>query len=235
MDIAKHKGYTMEVTSSKPKASFAVRGMKLPLQALWFLVKHPVVALIMALLIAFSSFSFLAHFNPAIGERFNNAVIYFGAATLTSTISDTLRLTERKLGVVSTDLRATKSKLETAKVELDGFKTRKAKFAKAGKQIEKRALRRFTKVAVYGIAREFLGWVPIAGDAASLALTAGGVYEMCQMFKEIEQATAELGVRYKVYTDTFCEKPAEKSAEVLSSFTKTGFSLSVLLIKSVTF
>jgi len=81
----------MEVTKSKPKASIAVRLVKLPFQGLWFLVKHPIVALIMALLIAFSSFSFLAHFNPAIAERFNSAAKYFGAAVLVESGSDLLR------------------------------------------------------------------------------------------------------------------------------------------------
>ena len=238
----------MEVASSKSTASFAIRAMKLPFQGLWLLVKHPVAALIMVLLIAFSCISFLAHFNPAIAERFSSAAIYFGAATLTSTISDTLRLTERKLGSVSTDLIETKSKLKTANLELRlterklesvstdlietksklktanleiaDFKNRKAKFASAGKRIEKQAIKRFRKVALYDVAGEFLGWIPIAGDAVSLGLTAGGIYEMCQMFKEIEQATAELGVPYQVYTDTFCEKPVEKTKEIIAE--KTG-------------
>lgn len=197
-----------------------VRVAKLPFKGLWFLIKHPIITLVLILLLAFSSISFLAHFNPAIAERFNSAAVYFGAATLASTISDKLRVRERTLENVSKELIETKSKLNTANIELDDFKQRKIKFANAGKKIEKRAVRRFTKVAVYDIAGEFIGWVPVAGDAASIALAAGGIYEMCQMFKEIEAATTELGVPYQVYTDTFCEKPVKKTKELIAE--KTG-------------
>ena len=39
---------------------------------------------------------------------------------------------------------------------------------------------------------------------------------MCQMFKEIEVATVELGVPYMIYTDTFCDKPAEITREFIA-------------------
>jgi|GEM_PF-6407137 len=234
----------MEHAQSNQGPSFAVRVIKLPFQGLWFLIKHPILAIIMALLIAFSSVSFLAHFNPAIAERFNSAMGYFLGATLLSEASDALRRVrvkadkskikiadievdlERKKATIarknkallkaSDDLYRSTDEIRKRGAELDLNKRKLKKFGASGKAIEKKATRRFTKVALYDAAGEFLGWIPVLGDAASIGMTAGGIYEMCQMFKEIEVATTELGVRYQVYTDTFCEKPIDKTKEVIA-------------------
>jgi len=290
----------MEVASSKPTASLAIRAMKLPFQGLWFLVKHPIVAIIMLLLFVFSSFSFLAHFSPAIAERFNNATGYFIGATLASQGSDALRsriaaldadVKTKKTTIARKNKALTKSAtalgeaadaikardvaitgknealrksaaalrggadsirarnatitsknkalrnaakalagaraalaqrgdiIRKQKSQLDGHNSRLNAFQKRGIELETIAGKRFGKVAIYNTAGEFLGWVPIVGDAASLGFAAAGIYEMCQMFNEIEKATTELGVPYQVYTDTFCEKPVEKTKEIIAEQT----------------
>jgi len=213
------------------------------------------MAIIMALLIAFSSVSFLAHFNSAIAERFNSAMGYFLGATLLSEASDALRRVrvdadKSKMKIAELELDIEKKKATIARKNaallkasdelkkseviirkrgtvirekvavIDQHKRKLATFEASGKNLEKKATKRFTKVALYDAAGEFLGWIPVLGDAASIGMTAGGIYEMCQMFKEIEQATTDLGVPYQVYTDTFCEKPVEKTKEIIAE--KTG-------------
>jgi hypothetical protein len=252
----------MEVTSSKPGASFVSRLVKLPLQVLWFLIKHPILTMFIALLITFSTVSFLAHFNPAIADRFNNAAGSFMGATLLHEASDLLRKTKSDLGRVNADLEGTKGKLKTAAGNLEGtrgrLKTTQAdlkaanakivykdlkirgksrllkekdlslgevngrlnKFRVTGKHIEKSISGRFRKIVITDAAGEVIGFIPFLGDAASLGLAANGIYEMCQMLKEIEEATDDLGAKLNVYTNTFCEKPAEKSAEILEEATK---------------
>lgn len=223
----------------------------------------------MALLIGLSSFSFLAHFNPDIAARFNNAMGYFGAAILSSEAADIIRIKTEKIAHLEEDIKLKKSTIkrknialrEAAKVLensslvlrirkhallrssealyessralkkggtelaaktalLNDHESRLSKFRERGNVLGNRTKKRFAKVAIYDAAGEFVGWLPVLGDAASIGMTAQGFYEMCQMFKEIEQATTELGVQYQVYTDTFCEKPVEKSAEVISDITK---------------
>lgn len=262
----------MEVPPSTPAPSLVGRLIKLQLKSFWFFLTHPVLTLLLVSLLAFSSFSFFAHFNPAIADRFTNAAAYFGAATLASEASDVVRRQKKKLSTVEADNRKLKSRiaksniafLETAgtasskeaklkrskltitrqraalidatyslrkassslyrsadhvkKLEssIKAQNTRINKFRERGKQLEAGTKKRFTKVALLDSGGEIIGWIPILGDAASIGFAAGGIYEMCQMFKEIELATRELGVPYMVYTDTFCEKPAEKTAELVA-------------------
>lgn len=263
----------MTATAYTTNTSIVTSILKAPLQAVLFIIRHPILFVFIVFLLIWGSISTLAHFNPAIAERFNNAATYFGLATITSTASDVaskaidaaeskakrsasrlatieseLASAERKSANLEMETRGHKAKiaqqtaiidkqageiagqrkllatsgkeLRLAQHELNDVHSRLSKFKQAGKQVESRLTRRFTKVALYDTGGEVLGWIPVLGDAASLGLAAGGIYEMCQMFKEIEQATSDLGVRYQVYTDTFCEKPAEKSAEIISETTK---------------
>jgi hypothetical protein len=252
----------MEETLTNPNKPLMVSFLKLPLKAIWFLIKHPIVAIVISLLIFTSSISFLAHYNEGIAHRFNNAMGLFMGATLTSEASEALRSANRRMATSVADInsrdakiaeqdqlikrqrgamaRKNKALLDSARVLnenadtlrsagtlLDKQKTtildhnNKLKiFRQRGAALEQKATKRFTKVAIYDAAGEFMGWFPIVGDVASVGLAAAGVYEMCQMFKEVESATEELGVKYQVYTDTFCEKPVEKTGEVIAE--KTG-------------
>ena len=107
----------MEQVQSHGKPSFVWRLIKLPIRGLLFLFKHPALTILFALLIAFSSFSYLAHFNPAIAERFNNSVKYFGLATLASAASDTIStlnnavdLAKKRQALVHADLEGSKKR-----------------------------------------------------------------------------------------------------------------------------
>jgi len=131
-----------------------------------------------------------------------------------------LRKASMEIGHKDAEIESKSRLLKQSNAEIDEFKSRRTKFAATGKEIEEKALKRFSKVALFDTSGEFLGWIPIIGDAASIGLTAGGIYQMCQMFKEIEAATIELGVPYRIYTDTFCEKPVGKTKEVIVE--KTG-------------
>jgi hypothetical protein len=133
-----------------------------------------------------------------------------------------LRRSAKELRHGADVLKVTSKELRSTAHSLGDITSKLSRFGHAGKQIESGVAKRFTKVAIFDAAGEFLGWIPIIGDAASLGLAATGIYEMCQMFKEIEQATTDLGVPYQVYTDTFCEKPVEKSADIISETTKSA-------------
>ncbi|GAB5452534.1 MAG: hypothetical protein Hals2KO_28620 [Halioglobus sp.] len=212
----------MEDAPSGPAPSLAGRLIKFPIQGLWFLVKHPVLTLFLALLIIFSSFSFLAHFNPAIAGHFSNAAAYFGASALVSEIPHLKKKVTSLEATVTRKNAEIKSKsriMADSNHRMSRFRERGAKFRISSKS-------RFKKIAISDTAGEILGWLPVIGDIASMGLAAGGIYEMCQMFKEIEAATEELGATYQVYTDTFCEQSidknttlvAEKAAEVKGEF-----------------
>ena len=248
----------MEPDFMTENASFAVRIIKAPVRAAWFLIRNPLIALVIVALILFSSISFLALYNEAIANRFNDSMGFFFGATLASSASDALKARELKYKKASLALenrnaeisqknrlikkqsnaiakknqvlRATSIELKKSATALRGagvtisqqggliraHKSKISNFRRTGKAIERTASKRFSKVAIYDAAGELMGWLPVVGDAASIGLAAAGVYEMCQMFREIESATDQLGVKYQVYTDTFCEKPAEKTAEVVA-------------------
>lgn len=262
----------MDRTQAKATPSVAIRILKLPFQGLWFLIKHPVVAIVMVLLIAVSSISLLAHFNSEIAARFNSAAGFFGTAILSSEAADIIRNQKKRIAHLEEDIKLKKATikqksdalknaadaleessaslrsrkatisaknkalnnaaqalndssvaLKTGSNELKmktnllkSHQERLARFRTRGEALSVNTKNRFTKVAIYDAAGEFTGWIPIIGDAASIGLAAGGIYQMCQMFKEIEEATDELGVRYQVYSDTFCEKPVQKTKEIIA-------------------
>lgn len=231
-----------------------------------FLIRHPLIFLLGFAFMAMSTFSFLAHFNPGIAERFGNASRYFIGATLFSEASDAVRVAQKKLKVADahTERRITEATADMSKQirEKDAEISRKnERISKQSKLIEKnkatlrksidasqearRVMRlqntviksheanldrfrtrsvvsnktvknRFKKMAIMDSAGGFLGVVPVVGDVASLGLAGMGIYEMCEMFREIEEATAELGATYKVYTDTFCEKASDATVVVVA-------------------
>lgn len=283
-------------TQSGTDSTLIVRILKAPFKALWFLIRHPFLCVLIVLLSAASTISTLAHFNPAIAAHFSNAVSYFGLATLTSEASDNWRRvynaevrknqtlarrltsTEQELvkSKAETDrvknrniylerdvtekekslsknskkiaelnasidkknaalgksekalrggakvLRATNKELRATKSSLNSINSRLTRFRRSGRNIESKVPQRFTKVALSDGAGSVIGWVPIVGDAVSISLAAAGIYEMCQMFKEIEEATSELGVPYQIYTNTFCDAPVKKSAEIISEATDSA-------------
>ncbi len=229
--------------------------LHLPLRAGLCVLRHPLLSALIAGLLAWSTITTLALFNPAIGERFNRAAASFGLATsaylASSLASDAIDSSSRRLARVEADLalqrkqsqqlqqrlarqkqsitqlsgalerqaaelKTTGEKLRVASGELDSHQRKLASFKAEGKRLERRASQRLTKVVLADASGEVLGWVPVVGDIASMGLAAKGVYEMCQMFREIENATDRLGARYQIYTDTFCASPVEKTIDVAS-------------------
>ncbi|MDC1288137.1 hypothetical protein N8198_09650, partial [Gammaproteobacteria bacterium] len=104
--------------------------------------------------------------------------------------------------------------IRKTQADLKGTEAKLARFARTGEKLRTRTSQRFTKMVVLDASGEILGWVPLVGDVASLGLVAGGIYEMCRLFEEIEKATVELGAPFIIYTDTFCDKPVGKTAEL---------------------
>ena len=98
-------------------------------------MRRPILCVFIALLLIWGTISGLALFNPAIAERFNNAVTYFGMATVTSAASDMLRKNynaevtkNRKVGessvIKDTELEKSRTRIDeinkkNSKLELD--------------------------------------------------------------------------------------------------------------------
>ena len=76
---------------------------------------------------------------------------------------------------------------------------------------------RLTKAVIKTTAGEIVAWIPAVGDAASVYFAIDGTIAMCNMFKELEGTAVEYGLPFYIYTDTFCEKPVEKTKEVVTS------------------
>jgi hypothetical protein len=64
----------------------------------------------------------LAHFNPAIAERFNNTIAYFGSATIASMAGDAASAANEALDVSRKEIKSLKSKLVTSTSELADLK-----------------------------------------------------------------------------------------------------------------
>ena len=139
-----------------------------------------------------------------------------------SKVRSDVQRADKRIVSLSSEKQKMSLRLGSTERQLAETHGRLQRFGKAGKHIEAQIPRRFTKVALYDGAGELLGIIPILGDAASIGMTVGGLYEMCQMFKEIELATTELHVPYNIYTGTFCQDPAGKSKEAMVEVTVTA-------------
>src|SRR6056297_3184273 len=102
----------MKNVESPASPSLAARLIKLPFECVWFLIKHPIVAVVMALLLTLSAASFLAHFNPAIAERFNSAAGFFGGAILLHESADIVRNHQKRVTALEADLKTKKSAID---------------------------------------------------------------------------------------------------------------------------
>ena len=118
------------------------------------------------------------------------------------------------------DLKTSKTEVAALKANLESKNSRLGNveaFQLKANSIMKKHNIRLTKAVIKTTAGEIVAWITAVGDAASVYFAIDGTIAMCDMFQELEATAVEYGLPFYIYTDTFCEKPVEKTKEVVTS------------------